>query len=87
MGFFSIEYFDMIRFDCEDLKRGLVEVVRGLVDEFFRKVFDDYRRENKRYNEDCVMFKFIYFLNLFYKMYIYVFVLIWFKFKSVMIIY
>lgn len=63
MGFFSIEYFDMIRFDCEDLKRGLVEVVRGLVDEFFRKVFDDYRRENKRYNKDCVIFKYYLFFK------------------------
>lgn len=57
MGLPSIEHFDMIRLDCEDLKRGLAEAARGLADELLRKVSDDHRRENKRYNEDCAMFK------------------------------
>lgn len=85
MGLPSIEHFDMIRLDCEDLKRGLAEAARGLADELLRKVSDDHRRENKRYNEDCAMFKLIYPLNLPYKMYISV--LIWLKFKSAMTIY
>ncbi|XP_021341821.1 dynein heavy chain 12, axonemal-like isoform X1 [Mizuhopecten yessoensis] len=46
MGLPSIEHFDMIRLDCEDLKRGLAEASRGLADELLRKVSDDHRREN-----------------------------------------
>ncbi|XP_069101059.1 dynein axonemal heavy chain 12-like isoform X1 [Argopecten irradians] len=47
MGLPSIEHFDMIRLDCEDLKRGLAEAARGLADELLRKVSDDHRQENK----------------------------------------
>lgn len=47
MGLPSIEHFDMIRLDCEDLKRGLAEASRGLANELLRRVSDDHRKENK----------------------------------------
>ncbi|XP_052285538.1 dynein axonemal heavy chain 12-like isoform X2 [Dreissena polymorpha] len=47
MGLPSIEHFDMIRLDCEDLKRGLAEGSRNLANELLRRVSDDHRRENK----------------------------------------
>ena len=46
MGLPSIEHFDMIRLDCEDLKRGLAEGSRHLANELLRRVSDDHRREN-----------------------------------------
>jgi len=49
MGLPSIEHFDMIRLDCEDLKRGLAEAARGLANELLRKVSDDHRNENMRF--------------------------------------
>lgn len=48
IGLPSIEQFDMIRLDCEDLKRGLAEAARGLADELLSRVSADHRRENER---------------------------------------
>ncbi|KAL3853467.1 hypothetical protein ACJMK2_017003 [Sinanodonta woodiana] len=56
MGLPSIEHFDMIRLDCEDLKRGLAEASRNLANELLRKVSDDHRVENKKI---CQEFKVI----------------------------
>lgn len=47
MGLPSIEHYDMIRLDCEDLKRGLAEAARGLADELLSRVSADHRRENE----------------------------------------
>lgn len=47
MGLPSIEHFDMIRLDCEDLKRGLAEASRELANELLRKVSNDHRTENQ----------------------------------------
>eukprot|EP00105_Crassostrea_gigas_P043640 XP_019927788.1 PREDICTED: dynein heavy chain 12, axonemal isoform X3 [Crassostrea gigas] len=57
MGLPSIEHFDMIRLDCEDLKRGLAEAARGLADELLRKVSDDHRRENKSICEEFTLIR------------------------------
>ncbi|KAL5014779.1 hypothetical protein ScPMuIL_009049 [Solemya velum] len=43
----SIEHFDMLRLDCEDLKRGLAEASRALADVLLKKVSDDHRKQNK----------------------------------------
>lgn len=48
MGLPSIEHYDMIRLDCEDLKRGLAEAARGLADELLSRVSADHRRENEK---------------------------------------
>ncbi|XP_041350374.1 dynein heavy chain 12, axonemal-like isoform X3 [Gigantopelta aegis] len=47
MGLPSIEHFDMIRLDCEDLKRGLAEAARGLANELLSRVSADHRSENE----------------------------------------
>ncbi|CAL1542210.1 unnamed protein product [Lymnaea stagnalis] len=47
MGLPSIEHFDMIRLDCEDLKRGLAKVCRSHADELLSRVSSDHRRENE----------------------------------------
>ncbi|PVD24358.1 hypothetical protein C0Q70_14839 [Pomacea canaliculata] len=41
MGLPSIEHYDMIRLDCEDLKRGLAEAARGLADELLSRESKD----------------------------------------------
>jgi hypothetical protein len=43
----SIEHCDMIRLDCEDLKRGLAEAARGLAELLLNRVATDHRNENK----------------------------------------
>ena len=43
----SIETFDMIRLDCEDLKRGLADAAKELANTLLIKVTDDHRVENK----------------------------------------
>ena len=49
MGLPSIEHFDMIRLDCEDLKRGLAQACRNLANELLSRVSSDHRRENERW--------------------------------------
>lgn len=51
MGLASIEHFDMIRLDCEDLKRGLSDAAKGLADILLERVSTDHRNENKRYKK------------------------------------
>ena len=46
MGLPSIEHFDMIRLDCEDLKRGLAKACRNLANELLSRVVTDHRNEN-----------------------------------------
>ena len=43
----SIEHFEMIQLDCDDLKRGLVEATRKLSDQLLDRVATDHRRENQ----------------------------------------
>jgi len=43
----SIETFDMIRLDCEDLKRGLADAAKDLANTLLTRVTDDHRVENK----------------------------------------
>ncbi|KAK6177269.1 hypothetical protein SNE40_015399 [Patella caerulea] len=47
MGLPSIEHFDMIRLNCEDLKLGLAKAARGLADELLSRVSADHRNENE----------------------------------------
>ncbi|ESP01004.1 hypothetical protein LOTGIDRAFT_225521 [Lottia gigantea] len=47
MGLPSIEHFDMIRLNCEDLKIGLAKAARGLADELLSRVSADHRSENE----------------------------------------
>ena len=47
MGLPSIEHYDMIRLDCEDLKVGLAAAARGLADELLSRVSADHRKENE----------------------------------------
>ncbi|GFS01672.1 dynein heavy chain 12, axonemal-like [Elysia marginata] len=47
MGLPSIEHFDMIRLDCEDLKRGLAQACRNLANELLSRVSSDHRQENE----------------------------------------
>lgn len=47
MGLPSIEHYDMIRLDCEDLKVGLAMAARGLAEELLSRVSADHRRENE----------------------------------------
>ncbi|XP_019624138.1 PREDICTED: dynein heavy chain 12, axonemal-like isoform X1 [Branchiostoma belcheri] len=46
-GLPSIIHFDMVRLDCEDLKRGLAERVRHHADVLLERVSDDHRKENE----------------------------------------
>ena len=48
MGLDSIVHFDMIRLDCEDLKRGLAEKSRSYADMLLDRVASDHRTENER---------------------------------------
>ena len=41
----SIEHYDMIRLDCEDLKRGLSDAAKGLADVLLDRVATDHRNE------------------------------------------
>lgn len=45
----SIETFDMIRLDCEDLKRGLSDAAKDLANILLKRVTDDHRTENESY--------------------------------------
>lgn len=45
----SIETFDMIRLDCEDLKRGLSDAAKDLANILLKRVTDDHRTENELY--------------------------------------
>ena len=47
MGLPSIEHYDMIRLDCEDLKAGLAKACRDLADELLSRVSADHRSENE----------------------------------------
>ena len=42
----SFEHYDMIRLDCEDLKRGLAETAKGMADTLLERVAEDHRKEN-----------------------------------------
>ncbi|XP_013387188.1 dynein heavy chain 12, axonemal, partial [Lingula anatina] len=42
----SIETFDMIRLDCEDLKRGLADAAKELADVLLNRMAQDHRTEN-----------------------------------------
>ena len=44
----SIEHYDMIKLDCEDLKRGLADKVKSLFDQLLDKVAADHRLQNER---------------------------------------
>ena len=44
----SIEHYDMIRLDSEDLKRGLSEAAKSLANILLDRVATDHRSENKR---------------------------------------
>ena len=41
------EYYDLIRLDCEDLKRGLVAAARDLANQLLEKIVNDHRQENE----------------------------------------
>ena len=60
----SIEHFEMIELDCDDLKRGLAEAARKLSDQLLNRVATDHRKENKAY----VFFFFKYILNYLFPM-------------------
>ncbi|XP_071484907.1 dynein axonemal heavy chain 12-like [Diadema antillarum] len=47
MGLDSIVHFDMIRLDCEDLKRGLAEKSRSYANMLLERVASDHRTENE----------------------------------------
>ena len=55
MGLDSLVHFDMIRLDCEDLKRGLAEKSRSYADMLLGKVAADHREENERWGLLSVM--------------------------------
>ena len=42
----SIEHYDLIRLDCEDLKRGLADVAKNFADLLLNRVAEDHRVEN-----------------------------------------
>ena len=44
----SIEHYDMIKLDCEDLKRGLADEAKMLSDSLLTRVSDDHRKENSK---------------------------------------
>ena len=44
----SIEHYDMIRLDCEDLKRGLSDAAKALAGTLLDRVASDHRAENAR---------------------------------------
>ncbi|XP_064606960.1 dynein axonemal heavy chain 12-like isoform X2 [Liolophura sinensis] len=52
MGLPSIEHFDMIRLDCEDLKRGLAEASRANADVLLSEVSHNHRVENEAICEE-----------------------------------
>lgn len=56
----SIETFDMIRLDCEDLKRGLSDAAKDLANILLTRVTDDHRAENL----SSVYDSYLYILNL-----------------------
>lgn len=45
----SIEHYDMLRLDCEDLKRGLSDEATGLANKLLDRVSADHRLENQAY--------------------------------------
>ena len=49
MSLDSIVHFDMVRLDCEDLKRGLAEKSRGYANTLLDRVATDHRQENERW--------------------------------------
>ncbi len=61
----SFEHYDMVRLDCEDLKRGLAEAAKGLADLLLNRVAQDHRKENERFviltvtsPKYCTLFKY-----------------------------
>ena len=44
----SIEHFDMIKLDCEDLKQGLADAAKELSDSLLERVSTDHRNENNK---------------------------------------
>ena len=58
----SIVHFDMVRLDCEDLKRGLAEKSRSFAAMLLDRMASDHWKENER----CVIFvTFFQFINSF----------------------
>ena len=43
----SIEHYDMVRLDCEDLKRGLSDAAKKLADTLLERMAEDHRKENQ----------------------------------------
>ena len=43
----TVEHFDMIELDCDDLKRGLSEAAKKLAEQLLDRVAADHRAENK----------------------------------------
>ncbi|XP_077977539.1 dynein axonemal heavy chain 12-like [Glandiceps talaboti] len=52
MGLDSIAHFDMVRLDCEDLKRGLAEKSRGYADMLLQQLSSNHMDENKAICEE-----------------------------------
>lgn len=50
----SIGHYDMIRLDCEDLKRGLSDKAKNFADQLLDRVAEDHRNEN---DEICAEFQ------------------------------
>ena len=44
----SIEHFDMIRLDCEDLKRGLSDVAKEHAQTLLKRMAKDHREANEK---------------------------------------
>ena len=43
----SIEHYDMIRLDCEDLKRGLSDMAKAHADTLLTRMANDHRKANQ----------------------------------------
>ncbi|XP_070559445.1 dynein axonemal heavy chain 12-like isoform X2 [Ptychodera flava] len=52
LGLDSIAHFDMVRLDCEDLKRGLAEKSRSYADMLLRRLSSDHMTENNAICEE-----------------------------------
>ena len=45
---FTVAHFDIMRLDCDDLKRGLASKAHGYAETLLTRLAEDHRKENHR---------------------------------------
>ena len=54
---FTVAHMDIMRLDCDDLKRGLANKAHGYAEMLLTRLAEDHRKENERYCCWCFFYE------------------------------